>query len=232
MGREHSAARGAKGYCKCQRCRGEFARRRKLRRAGLTVPRLVDATGTRRSIHGLLAQAWTKAHIAEAAGLCDPSRVSQIAAAATVSVDTAAAVRRAVAKLGDREGPSSITRSRAAKRGYQPLDAWIDIDDPAEQPQLERPVTDDPDYVDHAKLYQIAVAVTLADPEFDPALLGLTRAEKIAAVRKLAAAPYLLPDTEIARRIGVGPGFVARHRDAAGIARVYAARPRKKAAAA
>lgn len=135
----HNANDYHSGRCRCDKGRAAHRHQSKLRQRGLAPTRFVSSVGTRRRIEGLLALGWTGAHIAAAGGMARTKRPSQIGAdrrCTRVTVETALAVRRAVAKLGGTPGPSANTRGQARRLGYVSLWAWNDdIDNPDAEPE-------------------------------------------------------------------------------------------------
>lgn len=133
----HTASNYTKRRCRCAVGRRAWMVYRELWRTGRRAPELLDATGSRRQVQGLMSMGHSRRAIA-AAGDLRPGVVGDLAYAryATVTPAVAAAVRRAAATLGASVGSSSVTRSRALAAGHVPLWAWDDdIDDPAAKPQ-------------------------------------------------------------------------------------------------
>ncbi len=123
---------------------------RALRPRGVPAPHrafMVPAIETRRIAQGLVAQGWTKAHLARLAGWADHSSIYRVCTqtSAWLSVET----RDVIAVLRDRLGDYDINlldeplpgmRRSAAEHaralGWVPLQAWqrADITDPNAQP--------------------------------------------------------------------------------------------------
>jgi hypothetical protein len=100
--------------------------------SGLIVP----AHGTRRRLQALLTIGWTQAALGDLLDVSD-AQVHQWAHPRLGNLyETWHAVADVYDQLSGTPGPSSITRDRAAKRGWLPPLAWegIDIDDPWREP--------------------------------------------------------------------------------------------------
>lgn len=180
---------------------------------------LVDGTGTRRRLRALVALGWPVRHLQTRARVS--SRTTWLLTQPThddtlILVSTRETFRRLYDELSlTRPAPSrGVTRARAlaAARGWPPPLAWDDetIDDPAASPQLT--VDDGDDVID-----PIAVDVAVAGER----PVTLTRAERFAALERLAAAG--LPDRAIADRLGVTERTIERNRRALGIESRWAA---------
>lgn len=173
----------------------------------LSEYRRVSAVGTRRRIEALAWVGWSGQQLAAELG------VSRTAVAAhrhrdVVLVSTARAVRDLYQAWGLREGPSPKARATARRRGYVPAAAWDDddLDDLRGRPHLSQgaaraEVVDD-----------VAVARACAG---DISPVGLTRAERLVAFRRLAATG--LSDQAIGERVGWAARTVLRHRHAEGL---------------
>lgn len=95
---------------------------------------LVSAVGTRRRVQALQAIGWPLSRLGAELGRGElgatRSRSDQVQAR------TAVEVAELFARLELTPGPSSITKIRAARKGWPPPLAWDDIDDPDEHPDL------------------------------------------------------------------------------------------------
>jgi DNA-binding CsgD family transcriptional regulator len=101
-------------------------------------PFRLDATGAQRRVRALACLGWTRAQIAEAAGLHEDGIGDVMAGQVTVVYRaTDQGIRRAYDALSMKHGPSVHARRRAAAAGWAPPLAWDDnaIDDPTAQPQ-------------------------------------------------------------------------------------------------
>jgi DNA-binding XRE family transcriptional regulator len=101
-------------------------------------PFRVPATGATRRVQALAALGWTRAQIADAAGLHEHGIGDVMAGSVTyVYRTTDQGIRRAYDALSMRHGRSVHARRRAAAAGWPPPLAWDDftIDDPATQPE-------------------------------------------------------------------------------------------------
>lgn len=106
---------------------------------------LVPAVGTRRRLQGLAWHGWPPRQVGEHVGLA-PAHVWRIATGAAgerVRGDTARRVEATCRRLwgvspvdaGVEPWRVEVTRRRAVERGWVPLLAWDDIDDPEAEPQ-------------------------------------------------------------------------------------------------
>jgi hypothetical protein len=221
----HTNGTYAKGRCTCEIGRAARSRYCKLYRNGRNPVYRIPVLGSRRRVQGLMAQGWNCEQIAAAAGLTDktaPQLMSHICVTRQyVTIATARAVRRAVARLGDHDGPSTHVRNRAANRGYVPLEAWAPgaIDDPAATPW--------PETVDEVAIER---AVRMARHGLGQPT-GLSKTEYRLLVARLASAPCLMHDSLIATRLHRSQSWVTATRERAGVPRVAVrAAPGRKAA--
>lgn len=123
--------------CRCRPCLDARKRERKQGEVGLR--KRVPAIGTVRRLQGLAADGWFDAEIAAAVGVT-PGHISRLRrATTTVRRSTATRVRSACKQLARMPSPPGWRRDSrrafAAHRGWAPLAAWDDIDDPAATPQ-------------------------------------------------------------------------------------------------
>lgn len=158
--------------------------------------RPVSSAGVWRRVQALSTMGWTRAEIAERAGLGPRSLEARPGG---VTAETAAAVARVYDELCMTPGPSQTARERAAARGWAPPLAWDEarIDDPEAQPCLpER----EADLVD-----EVAVArATSADRR----PRGLNRAERAATVRAMSARGCTA--TRISEHLGISHADIRR----------------------
>ena len=129
--------------CRCpdaKRASNRYDKVKRLRKArGVTAPHAsVDATGTRRRLHALMATGWSYEHLADRLGVTPPA-VRQWCNREQVKPSTVATVRALYEELWRVPGPSEHARRRAAARGYLPPLWWDDdrIDDPAYDPRRD-----------------------------------------------------------------------------------------------
>lgn len=100
----------------------------------------VNAAGTQRRIRALMWMGWSSTAIARHGGWNAGISVQQLLRRRWVSRETAARINRAYDALSMRFGPSTWTRTYAARSGWAPPLAWDDdpgphyIDDPAARP--------------------------------------------------------------------------------------------------
>lgn len=179
--------------------------------ARVAIPAVLDCEttgypgiGARRRVAALLAIGWTHAHLHRQTGgvatgdvINDPGR--------RVEAHTYHAIRETYERLCMTPGPSSRNRARARRHGWNPPMAWDEdsIDDPNAIPLgvsregASSHLVDDVD--------PVAVQRALEGHAVD-----LTRAERIHAVRQLAARG--LADPQIAQRVGTSTRTVLRDR--------------------
>lgn len=108
------------------------------------MPRLVDATGTRRRIEALGALGWTGAQIGVEMGVSG-AQIGQLRAQRQVTRPLAARMVEVYERLATTRPPettrterhnASRQRNKAARLGWLPPLAWLDIDDPDEHPDI------------------------------------------------------------------------------------------------
>lgn len=101
--------------------------------------RTVDATGTRRRVQALCAIGWSIMEQARQLGVREPA-IRSLLVKTNVRASTAARHAALYDRLTALPPPSgrgpTRARSHAAKQGWHPPSAWLDIDDPNEQPDL------------------------------------------------------------------------------------------------
>jgi len=132
----HGTNAGYAAFCRCQPCRDGHAlyqMRRRKRRDVLGEKREAATLGSIRRIHALMAIGWTRQHIADAAGINERT-IYTVERQAVMYASTAAAIEKAFEQLSGKQGPSAITRRIARSKSYPPPLAWLDVDDPDEQP--------------------------------------------------------------------------------------------------
>lgn len=110
----------------------------------VVLPRTISGVGTQRRLRGLAAAGWTSAAMAPYVGLA-PDTINRLTAVdppISVRRETAERVRAAAHRLirmnpvqvGIPEATVRRMRTIAARKGWVPLVAWDDIDDPAATP--------------------------------------------------------------------------------------------------
>lgn len=143
-------ARYVKG-CRCDDCRRATRAYHKLLMLDhhRGMPRLVDATGTRRRIEALGALGWTGAQIGRELGTTG-EHIRQLRNQRQVTRSLAARLAEVYERLAMRLPPETTRaerhnaarqRNKARRLGWLPPLAWLSIDDPDEHPDLT--ATDD-----------------------------------------------------------------------------------------
>jgi hypothetical protein len=107
-----------------------------------TSARWIDATGTRRRLQALGWLGWPPSTLAAMLGTT-PRAVQKLRAARRIHPRTAAKVRAVYRELVDQRGPSGPSATWARWQGWVGPVAWADIDDPAQRPLTDEPVTDE-----------------------------------------------------------------------------------------
>lgn len=120
--------------CRCADARQAARLYSKRRRLGRPEVRRLDATGTQRRVHALMALGHTAQTVGAAAGM-SAFQVQQTTRRRWVSPRTATRIAAAYDRLCGTRGTSQVTRRRAVWLGWAPPLAWEDIDDPAERPK-------------------------------------------------------------------------------------------------
>jgi hypothetical protein len=123
--------------CRCPHAREARRVNGKRRRQGRHTSPFVDATGTARRLQALAAIGWSYNELAARLGW--PWRYIQRLAKKsrpTVERRTAQRVADVYRDLSARPGPSKLTRSVSAAKGWHTPIAWHNIDDPDEQPDV------------------------------------------------------------------------------------------------
>ncbi len=123
------------GGCRCPEAREAWRVYNKRLREGRLEPSVVSSLGTARRLQALAAIGWPRLEIAARLGygkhmvghLERPLRTH-------VNVRTAAKVAAVYDELQDISGPCDRTRLKASALGYWLPSAWVDIDDPADDP--------------------------------------------------------------------------------------------------
>lgn len=108
---------------------------RKYAGGGEDVPRYVDSTGTLRRLRALACLGWSQDALAERIGMTTSTLNNFMRVGSSGRRVTPASAERvavAYAELSGENGPSHLTARRAARRGWQPPEAWTTetIDDP------------------------------------------------------------------------------------------------------
>lgn len=150
----HGKLAGYRAGCHDDCCKAAINRynnTRKLRALrGQPTSNLVPVKGTRRRLQALTRIGYTGPDLAARLGLTDQSYLNRITAARAggpithVTVDLARKIADLYDDLHDQPAPPSAgatrARSRAKRRGWQPPNAWHDIDrDETHIPDRERP---------------------------------------------------------------------------------------------
>lgn len=94
----------------------------------------VPALGARRRIRALIAMGWTHELMHAHSGVRTAVTLNQ--AGEWITVRKHRQIAAMYEQLSMTPGPSSLSRARAARRGYAPPLAWDDIDDPRETPDV------------------------------------------------------------------------------------------------
>lgn len=143
---EHGTYRAAvrhwhRGEQVCEPC-GVAARRTRKRnrlRALAGEPATVPKLGIRRRVRALMAIGWTYRQIAEEAGV-SLSTLRDLARGRRTYWAVATAIAAAYDRLSDTPAPpgrnATYVITIARRNGWPPPSAWMDIDDPDEQPDL------------------------------------------------------------------------------------------------
>lgn len=193
--------------CRCPDARAANTRAHKqYRLARLAAgPRMVDATGTRRRIHALLAIGWPHAEIGRRLAR-SRAAITLMCTRTQVRPSSAERVRALYSALADTPGPSLITAGKARALGHPPPIAWDDdtIEDPGAQPWAEWPA-DGPDPVAVARIWE-------RQPP-DP----VREVDRLAFVREAVAAG--LSDREIGEHLGWSSDRVCTMRRRRGVLR-------------
>lgn len=185
-----------------------------LERAASSEPTTgrVDAALTRQRIRSLAVLGYAVPDVLDLTGLNVGALRRLQTGGAAISVRTAAAVRDAYARVGDRPGPSRQAARMASAKGWEPPAAW---DDPGTLAWPYTPLTavEEPDE-DAADL--IDKSAVLRAVEGDRAVArALTTAERTEVVHRLNRQG--LNDPEIGDRLGCSAALVLKVRHAAGI---------------
>ncbi|KGH46833.1 hypothetical protein IN07_10365 [Modestobacter caceresii] len=173
----------------------------------------VHATGTRRRLQALIATGWAPELLAAQLGR-RPNSLERSMVSPSVTARTAQDVAKLYERLentpppratGEQRAAASAARAHAAAQGWQPPLAWDDIDtDPAPQPTVSTPPSDDVD--------QIAVerALTGDGIRYD----DLTLAEQHEVIHRLTARGRSIRD--IAAQLATTKRTVSRRRSTVG----------------
>ena len=142
--KRHGSNAGYVAGCRIECCRTAHATYRRSvwrKRYARGVDRLyIDATGTQRRIRALQALGWrfrdldVKLGHPAPTGTTSSSWTHNLVSQAKVHIDTAEAVTKLYDELCMTLGPSQLLRSKAKKWGWPTPLAWINPDDPDEQP--------------------------------------------------------------------------------------------------
>lgn len=139
----HGSTKGYRAGCSercCREAQNAYERRRRKHRQVYGTELKVDATGTRRRIHALMALGHNSKTIAEACGWTTGEAVLEVSRRSWVQVKTAKTLAAAFEELGMVVGASAETRRRAQRQGWLPPLAWDNIDDPDEKPSIGRDI--------------------------------------------------------------------------------------------
>lgn len=175
--------------CRCPQAREEFRLHRKRKREGRLPDTFVPAVGTARRLRALVAAGWSWRALAGRLGVT-ASRPRRWAESldGVVRRETAEKVDALFREIAMVPGGSRYALTVARKYGWQPPLAWLDIDDPAEQPDRGGYGVDIVD--------EVAVERALSGEPID-----LTDAELVAAVQ--AGAARDVPITAVAELLGI-----------------------------
>lgn len=176
--RGHRAHRRA-GQQPCDPCARARMRAQKARRME-GQKRKVSTVGSRRRVQALQALGWSRQIIARELGYTDNGAIAYLMTADSMLTVTAARIADVYDRLSRTE-PTGVGASRArtwaSRHGYAPPTAWLNIDDPDEQP--------DPGY----QAYRSHLDNTIDEVVVDRVLAGdftlarsTTKAEKVAIV--------------------------------------------------
>lgn len=121
--------------CRCPEAREAWRLYNKRRREGRLKPSVTSSLCTTRRLQALAAMGWPRRELAARLGyrramvghLERPLRPY-------VNVRTAAKVASVYDELHELPGPCERTKRKAAALGYWPPSAWVDIDDPNDDP--------------------------------------------------------------------------------------------------
>lgn len=188
--------------CSCPSANAARRRYDKQIRTGLVQQKVVDGIGTQRRLRGLAVDGFTAGQILEITSKFGCFRINEIYTKPNcrVRVETEHAVRVAVAVLSQRPRPAGWVadrvRTKAAQRGWWPLDAWFRIDHDPE------PSTVDEITVMHA---------VAGDFRWDQ----LGEQEQALVVRELRARQW--SDVRIAEHLRTSHSHIARARGRVGI---------------
>lgn len=99
------------------------------------APNRVPSIGTTRRLQALAVMGWPLAHIGHVAGMYS-TKVNDLVAGRRKRIPRAQAdaIDKVYRALCATPGPSSSTRTAAARNGWASAEAWTDIDDPAATP--------------------------------------------------------------------------------------------------
>lgn len=198
----HGTSTAYREGCRCASARAVMARaqRARIKRRYLLRGSLhVDATGTQRRLHALMANGWPRRALAAQLGRrsgCLFELLHDV-----VHIDTAEQVRALYEHLADTPGPSNSSRKRAQAKGWLSPLWWDDdtIDDPAYTPGVVLP------HVQHTVVDDVLIDRVLVGQE-DPSRLN--RAERQAAYQRLERDGFTR--SQIARALHMSGGRVAQ----------------------
>lgn len=199
----------------------------------------VDGTGTRRRLQALVAVGWSQAELSRRLGVTRGNGAALVRGArGRVAPSTRDAVARLYDRLWDQAPPEETKDEKSAKikaqnvakrHGWPPPLAWDEdtIGDPTASAWVEIPATRRARGATHAawqaEVDQVAVERAVAG---DPPV-GMTRGERVEAVRLLALAG--LSDSQIAVQLRIQVRSVERLRADNEIACGRSSRPRSAA---
>lgn len=192
--------------CRCEDAREANRLYRKRLRENRSLPRLVDATGTRRRIQALMVLGWPLSALTARLGLARTNySLKRILDQQHVRRTTAERVAALYDELWGCPGPSGQVREAALASGYCSALAWDDetIDNPAVRPVLTGTRVRSRDDLDEVVVDRLAIGRYLPDQA--------TIAEREAVVALLAVRQGAT-DSEIAVRTGISERTVLRIR--------------------
>lgn len=125
--------------CRCNRCKKAIALEHNIywmrRGANGGQPLTVDKLGAVRRLQALMAIGWPRRELAAQAGYQGDAFALILNGRRTrLTLSTNDRIAELFDRLSMTPGPSSPGRVRAAKKGWPPPLAWLNIDDPDEQP--------------------------------------------------------------------------------------------------
>lgn len=176
----------------CRRAAADYQRARYFDQAVLgRGSRLVDKTGTVRRVQALQRIGWSAEDLSAMLGHSRAYLNVAVNRDARRGCNhrTAALVADLYARLHETPGKSDRTRTRAEAKGWPPPGAWLDIDDPDEQP--------DPGYREHGRHRDLDTVVVERIVGGDWSLAGAaSKPERVAVVAEWQARGWPLASLE------------------------------------